>query len=170
MVCWLKGKLKCTNSNDLDIWPCNTTRNQLANYAHRVEEETNVFYVCNVTSVKKKKDIWYIDSGCINHMIAITKKWEMGNIDGRFSGKVKIVVAYLHWWKVQWQCENGQLVEAIGKGTLVVETRRGKRFNKEVMLVPGLDENLLNVCQMIIHGYFLLFGDNMVQMFGDRSL
>lgn len=38
------------------------------------------------------------------------------------------------------------------------------------MLVPGLDENLLSVGQMIIHGYFLLFGDSMVEIFDDGSL
>ncbi|CAN6686650.1 unnamed protein product [Malus baccata var. baccata] len=65
---------------------------------------------------------------------------------------------------------NGELVEVTGKGTLVLETKGGRRFIKDVILVPGLDENLLSVGQMIAHGYFLLFGDNMVEIFDDRSL
>ncbi|KAM1808399.1 hypothetical protein ACFX11_031293 [Malus domestica] len=38
------------------------------------------------------------------------------------------------------------------------------------MLVLGLDENLLSVGQMMQHGYFLLFGDDRVAIFEDRSL
>ncbi|KAI5340827.1 hypothetical protein L3X38_020101 [Prunus dulcis] len=34
---------------------------------------------------------------------------------------------------------------------------REERYIKEVMLVPGLDENLLSVGQMVEHGYYLVF-------------
>ncbi|XP_070668918.1 uncharacterized protein [Malus domestica] len=78
------------------------------------------------------------------------------NIDKEFTGKVKMC--------------NGQLVSATGRGTLVIDTKQGRRYIKEVMLVPGLDENLWSVGQMIIHGYFLLFRDSMVEIFDDRSL
>jgi hypothetical protein len=40
---------------------------------------------------------------------------------------------------------SGDLVQATGKGTLVVETQHGKRYIQKVLLVPGLDENLLIV-------------------------
>ncbi|KAI5344202.1 hypothetical protein L3X38_012079 [Prunus dulcis] len=63
----------------------------------------------------------------------------------------------------------GQLVEVTGKGTLVVETKAGKRHIKEIMLVPGLKENLLSVGQMIEHGYFLVFGDHKVEIYNDSS-
>ena len=55
---------------------------------------------------------------------------------------------------------NGPIVQASAKRTLVIETKRGIRHIKKVMLVPGLDENLLSVGQMMQHGYFLLFGDD----------
>ncbi|CAL8991390.1 unnamed protein product [Prunus brigantina] len=38
------------------------------------------------------------------------------------------------------------------------------------MLVPGLEENLLSVRQMMEHGYHLLFGGNMVNVYDDQSL
>ena len=38
------------------------------------------------------------------------------------------------------------------------------------MLVPGLDENLLSVGQMMEHGYFLLFGGTVVEIYDDKSL
>lgn len=52
----------------------------------------------------------------------------------------------------------------------MIETKNRTWHIKEVMLVPGLDENLLSVSHMIQHGYFLLFVDNMVAIFEDRQL
>ncbi|BBH01567.1 multidrug resistance-associated protein 9 [Prunus dulcis] len=64
----------------------------------------------------------------------------------------------------------GDLVQSIGKGTLAIEMKGVTRYIKEVMIVPGLDENLLSVGQMIEHGHWLVFGDNAVDIYGDRQL
>ncbi|XP_048437141.1 uncharacterized protein LOC125475821 [Pyrus x bretschneideri] len=72
--------------------------------------------------------------------------------------------------KAKVQVGTGVLVKVVGKGTLIIETMKGMRYIKEVMLVPGLVENLLSVGQMTEHGYFLLFGDYKVDMFDDISL
>ena len=64
----------------------------------------------------------------------------------------------------------GDLVQATGKGTLVVNTKHGKRYINEVLLVPRLDENLLSVGQMMEHGYYVLFGGNMAVIFDDSNL
>ncbi|BBN69024.1 multidrug resistance-associated protein 9, partial [Prunus dulcis] len=42
------------------------------------------------------------------------------------------------------------------------KTKLGKKHIQEVMLVPGLEENLLSVGQMMEHGYYLVFGGNML--------
>ncbi|CAL9001533.1 unnamed protein product [Prunus brigantina] len=63
----------------------------------------------------------------------------------------------------------GQLVEVIGKGNLVVETKIGKRYIKEVMLVPGLKENFLSLGQMMEHGYYLVFGCHKMELYDDSS-
>ncbi|KAM2204910.1 hypothetical protein ACFX1S_024499 [Malus domestica] len=64
----------------------------------------------------------------------------------------------------------GDLVQSTGKRTLVVDTKHGRRYINEVLLVPGLDENLLSVEQMIEHRYYGLFGGNMVVTFDDSNL
>ncbi|KAB2597276.1 Sc-RNase [Pyrus ussuriensis x Pyrus communis] len=64
----------------------------------------------------------------------------------------------------------GDLVQSIGKGTLVIEMKGVTRYIKEVMIVPGLDENLLSIGQMVEHGYWLVFGDYMVDIYGDRQM
>ena len=64
----------------------------------------------------------------------------------------------------------GETVQVAGKGTLVIETKTGRKHIQEVMLVPGLEENLLSVGQMMEHGYCLVFGKGMVTIFDDWSL
>ncbi|KAI5312051.1 hypothetical protein L3X38_041224 [Prunus dulcis] len=58
----------------------------------------------------------------------------------------------------------GDLVQDTGKGTLVVETRKGRRYINEVLLVPGLDENLLSIGQMMEHGCFPLSMESICSM------
>lgn len=52
----------------------------------------------------------------------------------------------------------------------MVETKHRIRYIEEVLLVPGLDENLLSVGQMMEHGYYILFGGNKAIIFDDQSL
>ncbi|XP_048422287.1 uncharacterized protein LOC125469237 [Pyrus x bretschneideri] len=94
------------------------------------------------------------NSGCNNHMTP--HESVLINLDISVSTRIKI--------------GNGQIVQASRKGTLMIETKKGTRHIKEVMLVSGLDENLLSVGQMMQHGYFLLFGDDQVEIFEDTSL
>ncbi|KAM1862491.1 hypothetical protein ACFX14_002946 [Malus domestica] len=63
-----------------------------------------------------------------------------------------------------------QLIDVTCKGNVVIETNMGRRYIKEVMLVPGLKENLLSVGQMMEHGYFLVFGGTNAEIYDDCSL
>ncbi|KAM1444316.1 hypothetical protein ACFX2I_040480 [Malus domestica] len=65
------------------------------------------------------------------------------NIDKNVKAKVQVGI--------------GVLVEVAGKVTLVIEIMKGRRYIKEVILIPSLAENLLSVGQMTEHSYFLLF-------------
>lgn len=44
--------------------------------------------------------------------------------------------------------ETGEIVSVVGKGTLVIQTKLGRKHIQEVMLVPGLKENLISLGQM----------------------
>ncbi|XP_068313697.1 uncharacterized protein [Pyrus communis] len=107
------------------------------NCANQVEEEANVFYAFNA-KVEKNNEVWYVDSGCSNHTTAHESL--LIDIDTNFTGKAKM--------------GNGNIVKATGKGTLVINTKKGRRCIREMMLMPGPDENLLSVGQMMEHGYF----------------
>ncbi|KAI5348841.1 hypothetical protein L3X38_001728 [Prunus dulcis] len=156
--CRFKGKPKCYNCDKLghiakDCYSKKTP--QQVNYATQVEAAPTMFYASNASGagVTRDEEIWYLDSGCSNHMTG--KEDLLVDIDRNVTAKVEM--------------GTGQLVEVIGKGTLVVETKAGKRHIKEIMLVPGLKENLLSVGQMIEHGYCLVFGDHKVEIYNDSS-
>ena len=59
--------------------------------------------------------------------------------------------------KISVRMANGALVESKGKETIAVQTKKGMRFIKDVLLAPNLGENLLSVAQMMNHGYSLIF-------------
>ncbi|KAI5352878.1 hypothetical protein L3X38_005770 [Prunus dulcis] len=156
--CRFKGKPKCYNCDKLgriakDCYSKKTP--QHVNYATQVEAAPTMFYASNASGagVTRDEEIWYLDSGCSNHMTG--KEDLLVDIDRNVTAKVEM--------------GTGQLVEVTGKGTLVVETKAGKRHIKEIMLVPGLKENLLSVGQMIEHGYYLVFGDHKVEIYNDSS-
>ena len=48
------------------------------------------------------------------------------------------------------------VVESKGKGTLMVETKKGTRFIKDVLLVPNLKENLISIGQMLEKRIYVL--------------
>jgi hypothetical protein len=59
--------------------------------------------------------------------------------------------------KVKVRLGDGTVVESKGQGTVMVETKKGMRFIKDILLVPNLKENLLSIGQMMVNGYILHF-------------
>ncbi|KAI5336533.1 hypothetical protein L3X38_015801 [Prunus dulcis] len=120
---------------------CHGNKNiQKLNYANQVEETGILFYACNAVTDVKENHSWYIDNGCSNHMTCDESL--LVNIQRNLTSKVKM--------------GTGEIVPVAGKGTLVIRTKLGKKHIQEVMLVPGLEENLLSVGQMMEHGCFPL--------------
>ncbi|CAN6693412.1 unnamed protein product [Malus baccata var. baccata] len=155
--CWFKDKPRCHNCHKLGhiAKDCRGKKiNQHANFVNQVNDTPTMFYVYNNVIVKKCEDTWYVDSGCSNHMTG--REELLVDIDRTMTTKVEM--------------GTGQLIEVIGKGNLAVETKMGKRYIKEVMLVPGLQENLLSVGQMMEHGYFLVFGGTTAAIYDDESM
>ena len=132
---------------------CKSKNVQQVNCANQVEEEANVLCAFSA-KVEKNNEVWYTDSGCSKHMTAHESL--LIDIDTNFTGKVKM--------------GDGNIVKATRRGTLVINTKKGRRCIREVMLGPGFDENLLSVRQMMEHGYLLLFGGTVVEICDDRSL
>ncbi|XP_068307501.1 uncharacterized protein [Pyrus communis] len=154
-VCKYKGKPKCGKCNHFGHIAKDCDGHKQVAHCAKEEEVTTgtMFYACHSSTVQDRS-VWFVDSACSNHMTS--QESTLINLDRSVTCKVKM--------------GTGDLVQAIGKGTLVVETQRGKRYINEVLLVPGLDENLLSVGQMMEHGYYVLFGGNIAVIFDDNSL
>lgn len=99
--------------------------------------------------MEERKDAWYIDSEYSNHMTS--NESIFCNLDTSVKTKVKT--------------GNGELVETKGKGTVAIETKKGTRLIKDILLVPSLDQNLLSVGQMMENGYSLHFEKNVCQIY-----
>ncbi|KAM2893261.1 hypothetical protein FF1_008638 [Malus domestica] len=157
--CWFKDMPRCHNCHKLghiarDCRGKKEKTNQHVNFVNQVNDTLIMFYVCNNVTVKKSEDIWYVDSGCSNYMIG--REDLLVDIDRTITAKVEMGI--------------GQLIEVIGKGNLVIDTKMGRRYIKEVMLIPGLKENLLSVRQMMEHSYFLVFGGTIAEIYDDGSM
>ncbi|CAN6587276.1 unnamed protein product [Malus baccata var. baccata] len=167
--CWIKNKVKCHKCNKIGHIAryCNSNKVvQQVNFANQVEEIGNLFYAnhsgemkmikigslfyaCNAMTDVKVNHSWYIDSGCSNHMTG--DKRLLTNIKRNLTSRVKL--------------GTGAIVQVVGNGTLVIKTKLGRKHIQEVILVSGLEKNLLSVGQMMEHGYYLLFGGNVVNFF-----
>ncbi|XP_070682342.1 uncharacterized protein [Malus domestica] len=155
--CLYEGKPKCTGCGKPGhaVKDCNENNGvQKVNYARQMGETRSLFYVCNAMTDVKVNNSWYIDSGCSNHMTGDERL--LVNIQRNLTSKVKMGA--------------GEIVQVAGKGTLVIDTKLGRKHIQEVMFVPGLEENLLSVGQMMEHGYYVVFGGNVVNNFYGWSL
>nr|XP_028956410.1 uncharacterized protein LOC114824173 [Malus domestica] len=113
---------------------CNNKKNvQQLNYATQVP---TMFYVNNAINKKPMEDVWYVDSGCSNHM----------------TGREDVLVDVDRSITVKVEMGTGQLVDVVGKGSLVVNTKMGRRTDDGAWI------------------YFLIFGDNKVEIYDDCSL
>lgn len=91
---------------------------------------------------EESDNIWYLDSGCSNHMTGDRKKFVQ--LDDKVSSQVKL--------------GDGKLQNVEGKGVIVVYTKGGnKRLISDVLYVPGLTQNLLSVGQLLQKDYALKF-------------
>ncbi|KAI5416379.1 hypothetical protein KIW84_041446 [Lathyrus oleraceus] len=113
---------------------------QHASFAEGENDEGNLFFACQ-KAFQEDKNVWYLDSGCSNHMTG--KKEAFINIDSSFGSKVKLV--------------NGEHVEVKGKGSIGVTTKQGSKVIHDTLYVTELDENLLSIGQLLEHGYSLNF-------------
>ncbi|KAL3612509.1 hypothetical protein D5086_003529 [Populus alba] len=81
------------------------------------------------------------DSGCTSHMSKFLSIFS--SIDRSVQSKIKL--------------GNGDIVQAKGKGTVAVSTNKGIKTITNVLYIPELDQNLLNVAQMLKNGYEVSF-------------
>lgn len=87
--CWNKGKPQCHNCKRFGHIQkdCRFVNQQHASFAEGENNEGNLFFACQ-KAFQEDKNVWYLDSGCNNHMTG--KKEAFINIDSSFGSKVKL--------------------------------------------------------------------------------
>nr|KYP76948.1 Retrovirus-related Pol polyprotein from transposon TNT 1-94 [Cajanus cajan] len=153
--CWHRGKPICHYCNKpghVEKYCRNKNKHQ-ANFAEEHNQEQRLFYA-NQESCDNGDGSWYLDSGCSNHMAKDQSIFK--DIDNSVKVKVRL--------------GNGTMVESQGKGTVVVETKKGTRLIKDVLLVPNLKENLLSIGQMMENGYSLHFERDICKIYDSKRV
>eukprot|EP00253_Pinus_taeda_P002334 PITA_02334 len=119
---------------------------QNVNFANEENKNSkNVLLTCNVAQ-DKQEDVWFLDSGCSNHM---TRNIAMfANLDEDVKSEVTT--------------GTDSKIAVKGKGSLSIRARNGEQMIvPEVYYVPRLKCNLLSIGQLIDKGYNMLFKDDM---------
>ncbi|XP_020207568.1 uncharacterized protein LOC109792556 [Cajanus cajan] len=65
---------------------------------------------------------------------------------------------------------NGEIVQANGKGTISIATKKGMIIVKDVLYIPKLDQNVLSVAQMLRNGYGVSFKENYCFIMDEHGL
>jgi hypothetical protein len=143
--CRNKGKPQCYNCKRFGHIEkfCRLRNGEQANYTEekkndggKKRNDESTFYACQA-AVEKNEDVWFVDSGCSNHM----------------TGDESIFCELDTTATTQITMGNGAVVKSKGKGTIAVNSKKGKMLIRDVLLVPELAQNLLSVGQLIEHGH-----------------
>ncbi|KAH0779714.1 hypothetical protein KY290_006141 [Solanum tuberosum] len=120
-------------------------RDQKINFAAGENEEENYLFMACVDTDHKPSDLWFVDSGCSNHMTGAKSLFK------ELDEKQKKTV----------QLGNTKEMRVEGKGTVSIDTSHEKvKMLDKVQFVPDLGYNLLSVGQLMIDGHSLWFDDD----------
>lgn len=151
--CCHAGKPQCSNCKKFGHMKkdCRYKNNQPANYSEEKEENEHLLFAFQALTQEDK--LWFIDSGCSNHMAS--NEASFSSLDTSVKTKIKM--------------ENGDLVETKGKRIVAISTKKGTKFMKDVLLVPSLNQNLLCVGQMMENGYSLGFKNSLCKIYDEKN-
>ena len=148
--CWTCQKLghfasECSVNN------AGTSRQ--ANEAHMAEEDSSeeqVLLMARTDSELNRSNVWYLDTGCSNHMTG-HKEWFV-TLDEAVKTKVKFA--------------DDRTVQAEGMGQILVQRKDGKEsFISNVLYVPNMKSNLLSLGQLLEKNYKIKMEDRMLSVF-----
>ena len=134
-----KATVECFNCHKLGHFQYECPMwNREANYVELEEDDLLLMAYVGET---KRKDIWFVDSGCSNHMC--NNKGMFSSLDMTFSHSVKL--------------GNNNKMEVAGKGVVKLMLGEILYIVGDVYFVPELKNNLLSVGQLQEKGLAVLF-------------
>lgn len=130
---------------------CFYRQKEEANFLENKESLDHTLY--SALSSQESRDVWYVDSGCSNHMTK--NKSCFVQLDETIKSKVTL--------------GDGNVQTIEGKGTIAVKTQNGsQKYIHDVFYVPGLTQNLLSVGQLIHKNYKVIFDDDKCNIIDKR--
>src|SRR3984885_7718984 len=112
-----------------------------ANFTRENISQDNLLLACNMAETKSD-DIWFLDSGCSNHM----------------TGNIALFSALDKNMKSGVTLGTDSKVSVMGKGEVKIFTKQGERKTiADVYYVPGMRCNLLSIGQLVKKGYNVYF-------------
>eukprot|EP00253_Pinus_taeda_P025630 PITA_25630 len=112
-----------------------------ANVTRENISENNVLLACNMAETNSE-DIWFLDSGCSNHM----------------TGNIALFSALDQNVKSKITLGTDSKISVMGKGEVKIFTKKGeKKTIADVYYVPGMRCNLLSIGQLVHKGYNVFF-------------
>nr|GLL21955.1 uncharacterized protein LOC104612075 [Ipomoea trifida] len=129
-ACWSKQRDEATKANivEKDV---------------RRDDEPETLFMVHFPQ-NTDNDVWFIDSGCSNHMSNSRSLFENLNVSQ----------------KSEVRLGDDKKVQVDGKGTIAICTSNGKKkLLHDVFFVPSLAHNLLSVGQLMDNGLVILFDD-----------
>ncbi|KAL3755900.1 hypothetical protein ACJRO7_002879 [Eucalyptus globulus] len=132
-----KSKVKCFNCNKFGHYKseCRANmRQEQPEYVHAVDANEGVVLACQMDdSSTMDTKIWYLDTGCSNHMCG--QKELFSKLDETVRGEVNF--------------GNKSKILVMGKGNIDINSKDGTNVTiADVYFVPGLFWNLLSVGQL----------------------
>jgi hypothetical protein len=112
--------------NDCPDWEGN------ANYAEFDDDEEMLLMAHNDQQTSGKNHLWFLDSGCSNHMIG-EKEWFF-DFDNSYKDSVKL--------------GDDSRMSVMGKGSVKLHINNIVYVISDVYYVPGLKTNLLSIGQL----------------------
>nr|CAN73998.1 hypothetical protein VITISV_043372 [Vitis vinifera] len=129
-----------TNHAEKDCWH----KEQNASVTEEDKNDDEHLFMASQAFSSHELNTWLIDSGCTSHMTKYMSIFT--SIDRSVQPKVKL--------------GNGEVVQAKGKGTIAISTKKGTKIVTNVLYIPDLDQNLLSVAQILRNGYAVSFKEN----------
>ncbi|KAI5440168.1 hypothetical protein KIW84_025489 [Lathyrus oleraceus] len=125
-----------------------------ANYANLDESEEMVLMTYTDTLGGDRDDVWFIDSGCSNHMCGDSSLF--CDLEKGFNKVVRL--------------GNYGSMHVVGKGSVRLTVKGVNHLIRDVYYVPGLKNNLFIVRQLQERGLALLMQSNICKIYHTKGL
>jgi transposase InsO family protein len=124
-----------------------------AKYAELNKEEETFLMVRNQGDCDNKEEVWFLDSGCSNHMVG-NKNW-LYNCDENYRDSVKL--------------GDDSRMNVMGKGNLKLNINGRTHNVSNVYYIPGLKTNLLSIGQLQQNDVTVIFKNDDCKVFHEEK-